>query len=163
MDPIAVHSCLHRDPMSRRAGGSSLHIFCQGEHVPGTPTVILEAGMGEASLTWATLQPEIAGFARVCSYDRSGYGWSDSSTKPGSGATTVEELHTLLQTAHIDEPYVLVGHSLGGIYVRLYAKRYPSEVKGMVLIDPSHEQMFSRLSMEQREEINRMIAKNVRT
>ena len=122
--------------------GYKLHIHCTG--IAG-PTVVLEAGMGGNSFEWSLVQPEVAKFTRVCSYDRAGNGWSDESTYPRTSSQIVEELHTLLAQANIPGPYILVGHSFGGINVRLYASRYPDEVAGLVLIDASHEDQFQKL------------------
>lgn len=123
-------------------GGYKLHLHCQGV---GSPTILLEAGQGESSLTWATLQPELAKSTRVCAYDRAGYGWSERSPLPRTVSNMVDELHTLLERAEIAGPYLLVGHSVGGLNVRLFAQRYPQTVAGMVLVDPSHEAMITRL------------------
>src|SRR3990170_1939497 len=124
------------------AGGYKLHINCTGQ---GSPTVILAAGSLEYSLFWALVQPEVARFTRVCSYDRAGYGWSEPSPHPRTANTMVKELHTLLVNAGIEGPYVLVGHSLSGMLVRVYANNYPDEVVGMVLVDSFHEEQFTRL------------------
>jgi pimeloyl-ACP methyl ester carboxylesterase len=105
----------------------------------GSPTVILEAGTGDYSLTWAYVQPEIARSTRVCSYDRANLGWSETSPYPRTATTQIEELHKLLVNANIQGPYVLVGHSLGGMLIRMYAHTYPDEVVGMVLVDSMHE------------------------
>jgi len=105
-----------------------MHIYCTGQ---GSPTVILEAGMGDSSLIWSTIQPEIANSTRVCSYDRAGYGWSEESPFPRIANTQVEELHKLLVNASIQGPYVMVGHSLGGMIVRMYAHNYPNDVNGV--------------------------------
>jgi pimeloyl-ACP methyl ester carboxylesterase len=123
-------------------GGYRLHINCQGT---GSPTVVMEAGLGEPSLTWALVAPRVSATTRVCVYDRAGLGWSDASPKPRTAETIVDELHTLLQNASIQSPYVMVGHSSGGMFVRLYAHVYPSEVSGMVLVDAQHEEQFQRL------------------
>jgi pimeloyl-ACP methyl ester carboxylesterase len=123
-------------------GGYKLHIHCTGE---GSPTVILEAGSAESSSSWLFIQPEIAKTRRVCSYDRAGYGWSDPSPHPRTVTWRADELHTLLVNAHIKGPYLLVGHSLGGILVRAYAHIYPDEVVGMVLVDSMHEEQYERL------------------
>jgi pimeloyl-ACP methyl ester carboxylesterase len=96
-------------------------------------------------LTWATLQPELAKQTQVCAYDRAGYGWSERSPHPRTVTIMVAELQTLLQRAEIAGPYLLVGHSIGGLNVRLFAQRYPQTVAGMVLIDPAHEEMIARL------------------
>lgn len=123
-------------------GGYKLHLACQGA---GSPTILLEAGQGESSLTWATLQPELAKSNRVCAYDRAGYGWSERSPRPRTVTNMVDELHTLLTQAEIAGPYLLVGHSIGGLNMRLFAQRYPQTVAGMVLVDPAHEEMITRL------------------
>jgi len=118
-------------------GGYKLHINCTGQ---GSPTVILEAGTGDYSVIWASVQPEVSKTNRVCSYDRAGYGWSEPSPLPRTANGEVEELHALLINANIQGPYVLVGHSLGGMLVRMYAYNYPNEVLGMVLVDSFHEE-----------------------
>ncbi len=113
------------------AARSSSH--CAGT---GAPTVVLEAGGGNTAATWAGVQPEIARFTRVCSYDRAGLGQSDPA--PAGVRTvqdSVEDLHALLGAAGISGPFVLAGHSLGGLIVRLYASQYPDEVVGLVLVD----------------------------
>ncbi|GCE06826.1 alpha/beta fold hydrolase [Dictyobacter aurantiacus] len=117
-------------------GGHQLHLYCTGK---GSPTVILEAGLGDTTLVWSKVQPTVSIFTHVCSYDRAGDGASDLGPTPRTGAQIVTELHTLLTNAHISGPYILVGHSLGGLYVRLYASTYPQQVAGMVLVDPSYE------------------------
>jgi pimeloyl-ACP methyl ester carboxylesterase len=129
--------------------GYLMHLNCTGE---GGPIVIMDSGMGNSSLIWSLVQPEIAKSARVCSYDRAGLGWSESRhgwlpfgvTRRTSRQMT-EELHTLLKNAGVPGPYVLVGHSLGGINMRVYASTYPDEVAGMVLVDSSHEETYARL------------------
>lgn len=126
-------------------GGYRLHIYCTGE---GSPTVVLDGGLGGPALEWTLVQPEIARDTRVCSYDRAGYGWSDPGLTPRTSQQIVDELHTLLVNAGIEGPYVLVGHSFGGLNVRLYASRYPSEVVGMVLINAGHEDQPSRMPPE---------------
>jgi len=123
-------------------GGYKLHINCTGQ---GSPTVILEAGWADFSATWAYVQPEIAKTTRVCSYDRAGHGWSEPSPYPRTAIRRVKELHTLLINARVQGPYVLVGHSLGGMLVRVYAHNYPDEVVGMVLLDSAHEEQYIRL------------------
>ena len=98
-------------------GTHHLHLYALGE---GSPVVIMDAGSGDNLLTWHPVQSEIAQFTQVVSYDRSGIGWSERSTKPRSGAVVVEELHALLIAAGLPAPYVLVGHSMGGIHVRMF-------------------------------------------
>src|SRR6266581_4367311 len=118
--------------------GYRLHIHCTGSGGPG-PAIILDAGNGGSSLDWSLVQPGVATFTRVCSYDRAGYGWSESGPTPRSSGRIVRELHTLLVNTGVPGPYVLVGHSFGGLNMRLYAYTYPQEVAGLVLVDSSHE------------------------
>ena len=125
-------------------GGYRLHLYCIGENVMGSPTVILEQGLGGTSAAWARVQPEIAKTSRVCAYDRAGMGWSDLGPEPRDAQHIATELHSLLHNAGIPGPYVLVGWSFGGFYVRMYAGEYPTEVAGMVLLDSSHpDQLIS--------------------
>lgn len=126
-------------------GGYRLHLYCTGE---GSPTVILEAGGGNPWLSWYKVQPQIAQFTRVCAYDRAGLGWSDPSPKPRTTTVIAAELHTLLQNAAVSGPYVMVGHSLGGMDVRMFAHLYPAEVVGMVLVDSSHPDQDDRFPPE---------------
>ena len=126
--------------------GHSLHINCVGE---GSPTVILESGSGATSVDWANIQPEVANTTRVCAYDRAGSGWSEPGPEPGDPQQIAGELHTLLGNAGIDGPYVLVGHSLGGLYVRMYDDLYPNEVEGIVLVDSSHPEQSRRSAESQ--------------
>ncbi len=121
--------------------GHRLHINCQGQ---GGPTVVLESGNGNFSLNWGRVPREAAKFARVCTYDRAGLGWSDRSPQPRTAHNLVEGLHTLLERAGVEPPYVLVGHSLGGMLMRLYAHEHPDQVVGMVLVDSSHEEQMLR-------------------
>jgi pimeloyl-ACP methyl ester carboxylesterase len=114
-------------------GGYRLHINCTGS---GSPTVVIVAGLGDWSTTWGGyVQPEVAKSTRVCTYDRPGLGWSEAAPLPGDAAQFARELHTVLQNANIPGPYVMVGHSLGGFVVRIFANDYASEVAGVVLID----------------------------
>jgi pimeloyl-ACP methyl ester carboxylesterase len=122
-------------------GGRKMHIDCRGE---GSPAVILDAGLGDTYLSWRKVQPQIAVFTRACSYDRAGLGYSDPSPLPRTSEVIAKELHTLLQAAQIAPPYVLVGHSMGGYDVRLYASLYRDEVAGMVLVDASHPDQENR-------------------
>jgi pimeloyl-ACP methyl ester carboxylesterase len=120
-------------------GGYRLHLYCTGESSDGRPTVVLETGLGgfATSSDWAFVQPEIAKTTRVCAYDRAGLGWSDPGPQPRDAQHIAAELHTLLQNSHTPGPYVLVGWSYGGLYVRAFADQYRGEVAGLVLIDSS--------------------------
>jgi pimeloyl-ACP methyl ester carboxylesterase len=122
------------------AGETQLHINCQGE---GSPTVILETLSGGTSAYWAWIQPEIAQHTRVCSYDRAGRGWS-AAGPPADLWGTAENLHAILGNAGIEGPYVLAGHSIGGLYARAFAARHPDEVAGMVLLDAAHPEQYDR-------------------
>jgi len=113
-------------------GGYRLHINCTGG---GSPTVVIESGWGDFSAAWGWVQPEIAKTTRVCTYDRAGMGWSEASPQPRTAREFAKELHTLLEKANEPGPYVLVGHSLGGYTLLVYAHDYPAEVAGLVLID----------------------------
>jgi pimeloyl-ACP methyl ester carboxylesterase len=121
------------------AGGHSLNLLIGGQRSEATPAVILEGGFGIGIASWSTVQREIAKFAQVVSYDRAGLGQSDPGPKPRDAKHVATELHAALQKAGIKPPYVLVGHSLGGPFVRVFANMYPSEIAGMVLIDPAQE------------------------
>ena len=116
-------------------GNYKRHIYCAGQ---GTPAVILDSGLGDIFASWREVQPKIAKFTRVCSYDRAGLGYSDPSGRSRTSKDIAEELHMLLHKASIPTPIVLVGHSAGGHNVRVYASLYPDEVAGMVLVDSSH-------------------------
>jgi pimeloyl-ACP methyl ester carboxylesterase len=114
-------------------GGHKLHISCTGS---GSPTVILEAGLGQpAAMMSGWIQPGVATVTRVCVYDRAGMGWSEPTGTPRDGVATATDLHTLLHRAEIDGPYVLAGHSSGGVYAQVFAAQYPDEVAGLVLLD----------------------------
>jgi pimeloyl-ACP methyl ester carboxylesterase len=127
------------DRLVNVGGGRRLHINCSGMNFEGSPTVLLESGAGNDSSVWNRVQAEVAKFTRVCSYDRAGLGSSDPVSAPRTIVAVTEDLHTLLANAKVFGPYVLVGHSLGGILVRLYASYYPAQVVGMVLVDSAHE------------------------
>lgn len=118
-------------------GGRRLHLNVQG-NAGDKPTVILEAGMASISSNWAWVQRELAQHTRVVAYDRAGLGWSDPGVKPLDAAKSARDLHAALDKAGITGPYVLAGHSFGGLVVRLFADLYPDEVVGLVLVDSSH-------------------------
>ena len=127
--------------------GYRFHLYCTGE---GSPTVVLEHGLDGSYLDWRLVQPEIARFTRVCSYDRAGYGWSDRSPKPRVPSVMAEELHTLLKNAGEKAPFILVGHSMGAFNVIMYAHRYPDEVSAIVLVDGTHPDESLRFSWQQK-------------
>lgn len=137
--------------------GRKLNLYCLGE---GTPTVIFVSGIADDTSAWARVQPAIAAHTRACSYDRAGIGYSDAGRRPADSANIVDDLHRLLDAASIKPPYILVGHSMGGLHARLYADSHLPEVAGMVLVDsvdedgqenawrldplqPTHEQAFA--------------------
>ena len=123
-------------------GNRKLHLHCQGK---GPVTVVLEDGLGPAgSLVWFKVQPSVAAFTRVCSYDRAGIMWSDPSPNDADPKQVAEDLHMVLAQADVQSPYVLVGASLGGIYVRAFADYYPDEVAGVVLVDSAHPEQEER-------------------
>lgn len=126
-------------------GGHRLHINCVGM---GSPTVVIEAGLGDWSTGWDVVQQGAAKATRVCTYDRAGWGWSEAGPLPRDAAQSAKELHTLLQNANIPGPYVMVGHSLGGLVVRVFANEYASEVAGVVLIDSMNPGQFNQSQVE---------------
>ena len=128
-------------------GGYSLHINCVGQ---GSPTVVLDAGSGLFSAQWVRVQRQVSGTTRVCAYDRAGMGWSEMGPDPRDAKQITGELHTLLSKAGIEGPYVLVGHSFGGMYMQTYAARYPDEAAGVALVDSSTDpDQFSQRSEAQ--------------
>lgn len=126
-------------------GGRKMHIDCAGE---GSPTVVLDSGLGDSYLSWHKVQPQIAAFAHVCSYDRAGLGYSEPSSAARTSKVIAAELHALLEAANVPPPYVMVGHSLGGYDVRVFTSLYRSEVVGMVLVDASHPDQENRFPRE---------------
>lgn len=121
------------------------HYQIMGE---GRPTVIVDSGAGGTHLDWQLVQPEVAKFTSILTYDRAGYGWSDSSSKPRTAEQVVGELRQLLKEVEIEPPYILVGMSLSGLFTRLFAYHYPEEVAGMILVDVAHERMYEDTPVE---------------
>lgn len=119
-------------------GTRHLNLYCSGE---GSPTVIFDSGLGDGTKAWGQVQPQVAQLTQACAYDRAGLGFSDGTDDPGTSENAVRDLRRLLQAAAIHGPYILVGHSYGGMNVRLFAASHPSEVAGLVLVDPSHEDL----------------------
>jgi pimeloyl-ACP methyl ester carboxylesterase len=129
-----------------RVNEGRMHIHSTGE---GTPTVVLESGMGASCLSWTLVQPQVARFARAVSYDRAGHGWSDPAHEPRAARQIAQELHTLLEATSVPGPYVLVGHSFGGYVNRAFAHLYRNEVVGMVLVDSVHPAEWENPTAEQ--------------
>ncbi len=114
-------------------GGHRLHIHCLGT---GSPTVVIDAGWGGWSASWSSwVQPDVAKTTQVCTYDRAGMGWSEPGPLPRTAEHFARELHILLQRAGVEGPFVLVGHSMGGLTMRTFADAYPADVAGVVLVD----------------------------
>lgn len=128
-------------------GGYKLHLHELGSHAP---TVILESGISASSLNWRTVQEEVAKFARVCSYDRAGLGWSDLCDQPCTPGALANQLHALLHNSKTPPPYTLVGHSFGGLIVQAFARKYPDETAGLVLVDPLDPAEWTPITDEQR-------------
>ncbi len=125
-------------------GGRRIHLLCQGDS-PG-PTVVIEQGMASPSIVWRSVQADIAQFARVCTYDRAGFLWSDPASGPRAIDDRVKDLHAVLALGAVPPPYVLVGHSLGGLIIRRFARAYPDLVAGVVLVDSPDESVIFRHS-----------------
>jgi pimeloyl-ACP methyl ester carboxylesterase len=143
---VAIYQARAADPEPTRPpplgrlvdlGGRKLHLNCMGT---GTPAVIIENGSSAFSIDWALVQPEVAKFTQVCTYDRAGHAWSEAGATRGSVEQTVDDLHLLLRKAGVQPPYVLVGASLGGIYTRAFQRRFAEEVVGLVLDDPTSDE-----------------------
>lgn len=129
-------------------GGYRLHLNCVGD---GSPTVVLDAGLGGSSLDWTLVQPELARTTRTCAFDRAGMGWSDAGPGRRTPDQIANELSVLLDRADIDGPYVLVAHSLAGKNARLFATHHPDDVVGMVLIDARHEYVDEQTSASEQQ------------
>ena len=145
-DPAYTHS----QRLVEVEPGRRLNLYCIGT---GSPTVVFDSGVTDETDVWALVQPIIATHTQACSYDRAGSGYSDPGRRAGTSANIVDDLHRMLAAAAIKPPYVLVGHSYGGMNVRLYADLHPDEVAGMVLVDPSEEdwvQSVWKLDLKQR-------------
>ncbi len=123
-------------------GGRRLHLMCVGS---GSPTVVLESGLGETAAYWAWILASVERDTRVCAYDRAGRGWSDGRIGPLNGMAVATDLYSLLERGQIGGPVVLVGHSSGAQYVRIFAGLYPERVAGMVLLDGQPAEAFERL------------------
>lgn len=129
-------------------GGYRMHIIDAGE---GQPTVVMDAGLGHTSPVWSLVAPEVATFTRVVIYDRAGYGWSERGPAPRTSQHIAEELHTLLHNARIAPPYMLVGHSFGGLNMYTYTTQYPQDVAGLILVDAVPPMIQARNPVELRQ------------
>jgi pimeloyl-ACP methyl ester carboxylesterase len=141
-----VHINISRPPGKLVSIGTHrLYLYCVGN---GSPTVVLDAGLGGSSLEWLAVQQKLAAHTRVCAYDRAGYGWSESGPGPRTSLRNALELRALLAHANIEPPYVLAGHSFGGYTVQLFTSLYPKSVAGLVLVDSSHSGQVERFEAE---------------
>ncbi len=136
----ATRDQIVRTGMMYEIGGRQLHLDCGGS---GSPTVVLQGGLGESAGWWTRVRPTLAQNSRVCVFERAGQGWSEASSAPSDGVHAASDLHSVLAVAGETGPYVLVGHSTGGTYAMTYAQRYPDDVAGMVLLDSSSPDQFS--------------------
>jgi pimeloyl-ACP methyl ester carboxylesterase len=133
-------------------GGFRLHLHCMGA---SAPVVVFDAALGASSISWTLVQPQVASFARACTYDRAGFGWSDAGPLPRTAATIADELHSLLLRAGEPPPFVLVGHSFGALVMRIFAARHPASAAGLVLVDPAHPEDWVDPSPDARASIER--------
>ncbi|MDB5452948.1 MAG: hypothetical protein JWO33_1526 [Caulobacteraceae bacterium] len=143
--PLGALAATPGDRMIALPDKRKVHLVCSGA---GAPTVLLESGFGADSGAWYKVQPLVARYTRVCSYDRAGYGKSSPGPLPRDGEAIAADLDAALRAAHVGGPYVLVGHSAGGLYMRLLAARRPGQVTGLVLVDPSVEHQTRRIAAE---------------
>jgi pimeloyl-ACP methyl ester carboxylesterase len=142
------------DPPGRLVdvGGFRLHIRCDGA---GTPAVVFDAALGGSSISWTLVQPAIAHLTHACTYDRAGFGWSDAGLMPRTAGRAATELRELLHRAGVPPPYLLVGHSFGGLVMRIFATRYRDETGGLVLVDPAHPEDWVKPAPKEQRQIDR--------
>ena len=157
--PQSVHHvCVTAPPLPGRLvslGTHRLHLHCLGA---GSPTVVFDAALGGSSLSWTFIQPAVATFTTACTYDRAGFGWSDAGPMPRTVDRIAAELHALLRAAAVPPPYVLVGHSFGGLSIRAYTGRHPEDVAGLVFVDPAHPEDWREPLAVDRERLQRGVA-----
>ena len=147
-ESVATRKVARNNPPAGRlieVGGKRTHLYCVGS---GAPTVIFVSGLGETYVSWAKVQPKIGKSTTACSYDRAGLGWSDPGLEPRDVHQIVSELHDLLGASDVTPPYLLVGHSLGGGVIRVFAARYPQEVDGLVMIDAVHPDFLRKMQLD---------------
>jgi len=135
-------------------GTHRLHLHCTGT---GRPAVVFDAALGGSSLSWSYVQPAVAALTTACAYDRAGFGWSEAGPMPRIIPRLATELHELLTAAALDPPYVLVGHSFGGLTIRAFASSHPRDVAGLVFVDPAHPEEWCEPSEADRERLQRGI------
>jgi pimeloyl-ACP methyl ester carboxylesterase len=128
-------------------GTHRLHLHCLGR---GTPTVVFDPALGASSLSWSLVHAAVATLTRACVYDRAGFGWSDAGPRPRTAGRLADELRALLRAADVDPPFILVGHSYGGLVAQLFTARHREEVAGLVLIEPAIPEEWTAPSREQR-------------
>ena len=133
-------------------GTHRLHLNCMGH---GRPTVVFDAALGGSSLSWTLVHPAVAAFATACVYDRAGFGWSDPGPMPRTAGRLADELHEVLTRGGVDGPFVLVGHSFGGLTIRIFASRHPNSVAGLVFVDPAHPEDWVDPSAYERDRMAR--------
>jgi len=133
-------------------GGHRLHLDCTGG---GGPAVVFDAALGGSSISWSLVQPPIARLTRACSYDRAGFAWSDAGPLPRTAGRCADELRVLLERGGVPPPYVLVGHSYGGLVMRIFAARHREDVAGLVLVDPAHPEDWVNPAPKERLKIDR--------
>lgn len=154
--PFQAHKKLYPGELIN-VGSHRLHINCVGE---GSPTVIIDSGIGGFSLEWQKIQNKLSNNFKVCSYDRAGYGWSEPGPIPRTTARISRELRVLLSEAAIQGPYILVGHSFGGYNIRYFASEYPDLVAGMVFVDASHPEQFNTEEFKRKKTKKKFAYKN---
>lgn len=142
LSPEIAQDYVHANTLLDIGGGRKMNLYCRGE---GSVTVFFDSGLSDWSSTWALVQPQVATRTRACTYDRAGMGYSDPSNRPSTPFNIVDDLRHLINAAGIHAPVVLVGHSLGGFNMKLFAATHPSEVAGLVLVDPSEERTEERI------------------
>jgi pimeloyl-ACP methyl ester carboxylesterase len=145
---LATHYYRSKYPASGKmyvVNGYPMHMYCTGS---GSPTLILDSGLGDDWTVWAKVQSALSKTTQVCSYDRSGLGWTDEMSPDHDANTLADQLHALLQQANIQKPVILMGHSMAGVYDRAYAMRYPNDVAALIFVDASTPDMLKHIPKE---------------